>query len=408
MFGWLKKTIARRASADDSGTAAAAHADTFGESAQHRARGDQSLAAGAADEAARHFRAALAIEPDAAQTHRLLGDALRSQGKLGEAALSYRQALALEPNLAQAHYGLGVTLLEQADFNNAAGYFRNALMRKADFAEAYNGLGFTLLELGQSAQALACFQKSLSLDPDNGMALHLAASLTGSNPESPPRQYIEKLFDGFAGDFDDKLQQLDYDTPQRLAALIQPLRPQTGARWNVLDLGCGTGLVGVQLASCATQLVGIDLSTKMLEKARTRQLYHRLLAGDLTRVMQSEPAASFDLVTAADTFIYVGKLDAVFREVKRLLAAGGLFAFSAEALEALPDAPSGASPTDDYRLQPAPSCRYAHARHYLYRLAAGHELTVRHCAQAHLRKSEGLSVSGYLVIMENTRSTRAA
>lgn len=403
MFHWLKKSFARIAR----GRRAADGAAEAGEGAQHRTRGDQCLHAGAADAAAHHYRAAIAIEPDVAQTHRLLGDALRSQGKPGEAAVSYRQALALEPDLAQAHYGLGVTLLEQADFNNAAGYFRNALMRKADFADAYNGLGFTLLELGQREQALACFQKTIGLDPDNGMAQHLAASLTGRNPERPPVQYIEKLFDGFAGDFDDRLRQLEYDTPQRLMALIRQCRPGTGASWNVLDLGCGTGLMGVQIAPCTKQLVGIDLSTQMLEKARARNLYHRLLPGDLLSVMQHEPAASYDLIVAADTFVYVGKLDAVVGEARRLLAAGGLFAFSVEALEALPDAAPDTDATG-YRLQPAPSCRYAHAMHYLSRLAADHDLAVRHRVQAHLRKSEGQSVSGYLMILERAQSPRTA
>ena len=49
-------------------------------------------------------------------------------------------------------------------------------------------------------------------------------------------------------------------------------------------------------------------------------------------MMKAEPASSYDLVTAADVFIYVGRLDALC-EVCRLLRPSGLFMFSVESLD---------------------------------------------------------------------------
>lgn len=410
MFRWLKQSLIRpaqnrTAQAADPVSSTAAHIHSA--SAHHIALGDQCLRASDALEAARHYRKAIAIEPQFADAHRLLGDALREQGELGEAALCYRKALEFAPDLADAHYGLGVTLLEKSNFHNATVSFRNALELRPNFVLAHNGLGFALLELGQRTQALACFQKTIRLDPENGMALHLAASLTGINPDRAPTQYVEKLFDGFAGTFDTQLQQLGYDTPKNLVALITQRRPECAGNWNVLDLGCGTGLVGLEIAPFAQRLTGVDLSAKMLEKARARNLYHRLIHGDLVTAMRGEAAASCDVIVAADTFIYLGKLDETVREVKRLLGVRGLFAFSVEALEALPGMHAHA-PTADYRLQAAPSCRYAHSSQYLSRLASDHHLALRCATKAHLRDSVGTSVSGYLVLMENLASTHAA
>ena len=50
---------------------------------------------------------------------------------------------------------------------------------------------------------------------------------------------------------------------------------------TVLDLGCGTGLMGQYLRDNAAQLIGIDLSAAMLEEARNKQIYDALVEGDI-------------------------------------------------------------------------------------------------------------------------------
>lgn len=377
------------------------HAGIQKESAVYKNLGDECLKAGSVDEAVKNYRQALAIDPRFAEAHNVLGDALREQGKLSEAARCYRAALEYAPNLAEAHYGLGVTLLERSDSQNATVFFKNALGLKPDLVPAHNALGFALLVSGKPADALTCFQKTISFEPDNGMALHLIASLTGSNPERAPNQYIEKLFDGFANTFDSHLQHLKYETPQKLIALITQISEPAPGKWNVLDLGCGTGLVGLLIALYTRQLVGVDLSAKMLEKARARNLYHRLEQSDLIAMMNNETDSTYDLVIASDTFVYLGKLDDVVRETKRLLCPGGLFAFSVEALEALPGADSNQHTQQKYQLQTSPSCRYAHSSKYLTSLAADNDFKIHQIKMEHIRMSCGKSVNGYLVIMEN-------
>ena len=200
------------------------------------------------------------------------------------------------------------------------------------------------------------------------------------------------------------MQKLHYDTPKNLLALIDPIRPADAGRWNILDLGCGTGLTGLEVAAYANQLVGVDLSAKMLEKARARNLYHRLEHKEMVAMMAEEPAASYDLVIATDVFIYIGKLDDVVRAAKRLLRPGGLLAFSVEALETLADAPSNQSPAQDYLLQTAPSCRYAHSSPYLQRLASDNAFRVGQMTTTQRRESEGKSLRGHLVVLEKSHA----
>jgi len=64
------------------------------------------------------------------------------------------------------------------------------------------------------------------------------------NTERAPIQYIENVFDSYANTFDTHLRQvLKYQAPEKLVALVTQHSTPTAEKWNVLDLGCGTGLV---------------------------------------------------------------------------------------------------------------------------------------------------------------------
>jgi predicted TPR repeat methyltransferase len=159
----------------------------------------------------------------------------------------------------------------------------------------------------------------------------------------------------------------------------------------VLDLGCGTGLIGPEIAPYSKQLVGVDLSAKMLDKARTRNLYQRLERSDLLGMMQGEPVSSYDLVIATDVFIYVGKLDEVISEIKRLLSAGSIFAFSIETCEAEAAGPG-------YQLEH--TGRYAHTVEYLSRLAATNGFRILEMVATQIRTEHGKPVNGHMAVWQ--------
>ena len=98
----------------------------------------------------------------------------------------------------------------------------------------------------------------------------------------------------------------------------------------MLDLGCGTGLAGAAFRPHVDWLVGVDLSPKMIEEARRKGLYDKLVVGDIAQFLGEQRAASAHLVIAADVFAYVADVGAVCAAVARVLAPGGLFGFTVE------------------------------------------------------------------------------
>ena len=168
------------------------------------------------------------------------------------------------------------------------------------------------------------------------------------------------------------------------------MRSSAGLQDNlsILDLGCGTGLMGVLLHAQCTRLVGIDISPKMVEKAREKGIYTELLTADILPYLQSSVAGNFDWVVAADVFVYVGVLDSIFIQVQRVVKCGGFFAFSVEAL--LDD-------EADFVLDA--TGRYRHSAAYLRRLTAACGLLEIHFAATIIRYQEDRPVQGYLCVL---------
>ena len=389
---------------------------------------------GQLDEAIASYRRVLEIKPDFAEVHSNLASALLELGRLGEAEASYRRVLELKPDFAEALCDLGNVLWQLNRLDEAEASYRRALEIKPDLAEAHCNLGNTLWQLnrpdeaeasyrralkikpelaiaccnmggllksqGRLDEALACFQQYESLKPGNCEMQHQIASLMGINTDRAPIQYIENLFDTYAYKFDSHLQQrLKYEIPKKIVVLITQHATLPGEKWNVLDLGCGTGLVGSAIAPFARQLTGVDLSTKMLHMARARNLYQRLEHQDLLVMMQHEKASSYDVIIAADVFIYLGKLDGIFSEIKRLLCPGGIAAFSIEAMEtsSVGEANQGVQP--EYRLEL--SGRYSHTPDFVTRLAIADGFQVEKVVSAQIRTENGKPVNGYMVLLRS-------
>lgn len=112
-------------------------------------------------------------------------------------------------------------------------------------------------------------------------------------------------------------------------ALRDMLPPLAGKR--ALDLGCGFGWHCRYAAEQgASEVLGIDLSERMLDRARAltddpRITYRRVAIEDLDC-----PAGAFDVVLSSLAFHYVASFDAVCATVSRCLAPGGAFVFSVE------------------------------------------------------------------------------
>lgn len=359
-------------------------------------------ALGRAEESVTSLTRSLLINPDNADAHCNLGVAFQSLGRPAEAEGCYRRAIELKPTFAEAHNNLGTILHARGQLDDAERSYRRALEINPGFADAYGNLGTTLYAKGHMVEALADFQQRARLTPGNAVDQHLIASLTGENTLRAPVKYVESVFDSYASSFDTHLQHaLKYEIPKKLLALVSR-NPPNADKWDVLDMGCGTGLVGKEFAPFAKSMVGVDLSRKMLEQADARKLYQRLVQSDLLPMMQGEATSSFDVIASADVFIYLGKLDEVIAEVGRLLRPGGIFAFSVENCDASSSAGMHAD-VPDYQLKN--TGRYGQSIQYLERLSSLNDLRVRDVVATTIRTDHGNPIDGHICLWEKVPVT---
>jgi predicted TPR repeat methyltransferase len=311
---------------------------------------------GKLSEAIDRYRCALCLQPDYADAHNNLGNALMDIGRLDEAIACYRRAAELKPDFAEPHINLGTAFMNQGNRQEALASCRRALELNADSAEAHNNLGLLLHREGNFAEAAVHYAAVLRVRPGDSVALHMVAALTGSS--APPHalpDYVTSLFDGYAGNFDEHLlNTLHYRGPQLLREALKDVVKLGGL--DILDLGCGTGLCGTVFREWARQLVGVDLSGRMLTRARQRAIYDQLIHGDLLIPLAGD--RTFDLVVASDVFDYVGDLAAVFTATARAIRPGGHLAFWVEIAPGL---------EQGFKL--LPSGRFAHSSAYLRDLA---------------------------------------
>jgi predicted TPR repeat methyltransferase len=339
------------------------------------------------NEAINAFQSAIEINPGFTLAHNNLGNALRAAGDQDAAGSVFLRAIEFAPNFALAHYNLGDLLHAQGRQDEAIASVRRALALEPGFADACNSLATMLMEQGATGEARTLFERVLQLDNKNTSARHMLAALEGQTTETAPQDYVVGLFDGCAAYFDQHLvDDLGYNAPQSLHRAVSRLVDSNRQELDVMDLGCGTGLCGPLFRGMARTMVGVDLSAGMLALASQCKLYDQLVTGDITKELRKYEDA-YDLILAADVFIYVGGLDQVFKAVSAALKPGGLFAFSVEAEEK----------DNDFVLKP--TGRYTHSIGYIRRLAEVAGLREMRLEESVLRMDKGQPIDGYIVVL---------
>jgi predicted TPR repeat methyltransferase len=257
-------------------------------------------------------------DPQSPEAHLSLASALLDCARLDEALARAREAIRLRSDFPQAHLVYGMVLAAQGDWIGAVGSAARSMAPQSSPEQILAMLGAKLLNIGLPERVRECFQILLEREPDDVGARHVIASLSAQNPDHPDEEYIRRLFDGYADTFNRHLTvSLGYNLPREMVADLLAVGSRA-VPWDVLDLGCGTGLVGFELAAHNRSLVGVDLSPKIIERARRCKAYTLLKAANLMSVLDEERPNGYDVVSAADVFIYVGKLDSLVPAVSKV------------------------------------------------------------------------------------------
>ncbi|WP_372898327.1 tetratricopeptide repeat protein [Stieleria sp.] len=319
------------------------------------------LSAGRHPEAIAILQQAVRLSPQSAAAFRALAEAHLGCGDLEEARRCCQRSTTLDPSFERAFYLLGVICAHAGDVDDSTAAFERAIELRPKYFDALRGLAAVAGRSGQLARALECYRELIvagidhselllefaetaerhgdlddaitarkilfKREPDNLENRFNLSSLTGKDPPpATPATMVTQTFDDYAETFETHLGALQYSGPELLYRAVD--RCESRNDLQILDLGCGTGLCGRPFRPMAQRLVGVDLSTRMLEKAKAKNVYDELHCADVLDFLSRQ--AQYDLILAADVLIYFGDLLAVFSAARGRIKDGGHFAFTIE------------------------------------------------------------------------------
>lgn len=277
--------------------------------------------------------------------------------------------------------------MAKGNFEAAADLLRQVLELTPQWVPALMALGTAAERSGSRGDAAAAFAAAADHDRDGVFGASMQAGRLHEQDGAPdiPAAYVAALFDDYAPRFDHHLlHALAYCGPavltDALAASGAPSR--YGA---ALDLGCGTGLMGRAIRHAVGTLEGVDLSPAMVRQAEATGIYAHVRVGTIADALTERASGSLDLVLAADVFVYCGALDTILASIARVLAEGGILAFTAQRSE---DAPVRLG--DDMRV--------SHSAEYLHQVIAAAGLDLLRLTEASTRMEAGRPVPGLVAV----------
>jgi predicted TPR repeat methyltransferase len=279
----------------------------------------------------------------------------------------------------------------EGDHAAAAELLVQCLEIAPDWAPAWFALGAAREQLRKHGPAIAAYGRALATDPQDVLGASLALARLGAAqvPQSAAPAYVARLFDQYAPRFDEHLiNGLGYRAPALLRDAVAEMCTRTNRRMHfarALDLGCGTGLAGAAFRDCVEHLEGVDLSAGMVAQACAKGIYDALFVGDIVDRLRALPDRGLDLILAADVLVYIGDLMPLFTQIARVLASGGMCAFTAESHDG-----------DGYGI--GNDTRYAHSRSYIEESAGETGLTLHLLRAASTRQNKAAGVPGIIAV----------
>ena len=295
--------------------------------------------------------------------------------------------------IADRRYRWALDLAARGDWAAAADLLAQTTEIAPGFAAAWFTLGEVRDQLGDRDGAIAAFTQARDADPEDTQGARLQLARLNAGETIPPMSeaYVRRLFDQYAGRYDTALtEHLRYRGPAILLEAVEQAMRSFGRAMHfrtMLDLGCGTGLSGAAFRPFAGRLVGVDLSPAMIAKAAEKGVYDRTIVANFEDFLADAASAQehYDLVLAADVFVYVNDLARAIAGIARILVPNGVLAFTAETH-------SG----DGVKL--LPTLRFAHSEAYMRAALADAGLNLLTLAATSVRTENGVPVQGLVVV----------
>ena len=263
------------------------------------------------------------------------------------------------------------------------------------------------------------FRDAIACDPNDGdswVRLVFLSPYEADRAVLPhaPASYVSSHFDRLSESFDTLMETVEYTAATSLAALIQKFQPPNSAKgWGqVLDLGCGTGLLGQALADrfpVFEALKGVDLSSKMIQLAHDRGIYSSFAEAEVSLYVTaaSESAEVFyDIIVMADVSGYLGKnlMHVVSKAVGCLVPRTGILALTLELssnnIENFGSEETATAVAAGGWVLPRRSLRFAHHLDTFLSVCKRSGFEILAAEVAPLRMDSGVPVQGAFIIMQ--------
>lgn len=282
-----------------------------------------------------------------------LGNSCQNNKDYHNALLYFKKVIALNKQCYVCYYNIANIYNIQNKFELSLFYLQKAIKIDPDFYDALFSMAQCYRKMNNEPKMLEYLHKTIQKNPKHPGANHLLASSNNETSSKYSAEYAEDLFDRYADHFENHLVNfLQYKVPSIIKEKLQSLHPSRDSK--VLDLGCGTGLLGKAIVDLFPNIVGVDISTNMIEETRKKKIYTTLYINDIHDFLV-ENTKKFDLILAADVFIYIGDLHAIFSSIRGSLESKGYFVFTIEL--------STQNNTSDHQL--AKSGRFSHTLEYI-------------------------------------------
>ncbi len=311
---------------------------------------------------------------------------LKKLGNFHAAILSFIEFTSTYPDDVDGYYNLGNCYRELKRYEKAVKAYQHVLKISPDHLPGNKNLAYIYHLLGDRDNAVTLYRHVLNLEPGNEQATHMIAAITGDNAVLAPTDYIREVFNNYSETFEiDLVEGLQYTVPSKLRSGLDIVNHSNKTFSKCIDLGCGTGLAGIQFHDKCNHLTGIDISDKMIKKAKNKNIYDNLESVEITSFLKTRKD-EYDLVIAADVLTYIGDLDPIFKAVTPATTKHALFCFSTE---------NSAYP--DFHI--CATGRFAHGQNYVTETACKYGWNCLKKIETNLRKEKADWVEGTLYFM---------
>jgi len=336
---------------------------------------------------------AISLQPNYSEAHSNLGEIFKHFHDNDKAINSYLKSIELNANNINAHIGLGTLYSFQALYDMAENYLNYAIKLNPYHSVALFNLGFLNYLKKSYKEAANYFKDTLAVDPDHHNAAYLLSAITNKkNPNQSPTTYIKDLFDYYADNFDDHLvKSLEYKVPGLMYSTFNKYAKPSKTGY-LLDLGCGTGIIGENFHTSHEHLTGIDLSENMLKKAKEKNIYNELHNQEISEYLKNNNF-KYDLVIASDVFIYIGNISELVKLINNNQSNSGYFIFSIEK----------SFNHETFNLRS--TGRYSHNTSYIERIISNAAYRIIKSFATVIRKENGEDIDGYIYLCQKEHSS---